>query len=121
MSYGPSAGERRFCKYLSVLALVFMILGISIHLAWFYSNAQGFTHEERVDTFNSFFPSWLHGDLMDTPRLPAIAGLQVALLILAILLAVSSMWGAGRIFRIINFIVLLLSVLALPLTAWMLL
>lgn len=96
-----------------------MLLGSSIHLVWFYSYSHGGpTHAARVELFKSFFPSWLHGNVMETPRLPAIAGLQVALLILAILLAVSTMWGAGRTFRIINFIVVLLSVLALPLTAW---
>jgi hypothetical protein len=111
----------RTCQYLSIVALIFMILGISIHLVWFYSYANGGpTHTTRVEMFNSFFPSLLHGNISETPLLPLISALQLAFLVLAIVLAVSTMWGLGRLFRIVNFIVMLLSILALPLTAWML-
>jgi hypothetical protein len=121
MSHPHEPPSHSYCKYLSILALVLMILGISIHLVRFYAYATGGpTHETRVEMFNSLFPTWLHGNLLETPMLPMLAAIQLIFLVLAILLAVSTMWGAGKTFRIINSIVMILSVLALPLTVWVL-
>jgi len=92
-------------KLLTFLGLVCISIPISIQGLWIYAANSGTNQVERVATFHSYFPDFLHGRY-------AINYLSIAFCILAIIISTINLKSSGKIWKA-NMIILVFSILLL--------
>jgi hypothetical protein len=98
--------SKQFFKILIIAGLFCFSIPLSIFLLWGHAFNLGKDQAERVAIFNSFFPHFLRGRF-------DITYLSIVFCILTIILVSINMTISARIWKIINIIVLVFSILML--------
>lgn len=93
---------QRKLKIFSFLGVVCLLVPLSIFILWIFISDIGTTHAERVDIFNSYFPSFL------TKRWDTTL-LSILFCFLALILSVKSLQLKYKFWSVLNYIVLILS------------
>jgi hypothetical protein len=83
-----------------------MGIPLAIMILWIHSSNLGITQMERVLIFYSFFPDFFHGGFI-------LVNLSIVFCISAIIVSSFSMKTTGKIFKILNIFILIISVLLL--------
>ncbi|OFY09489.1 MAG: hypothetical protein A2X05_18950 [Bacteroidetes bacterium GWE2_41_25] len=92
-------------KLLTFLGVLCISIPISIQGLWIYAANSGTNQVERVASFHSYFPDFLHGRY-------AINYLSIAFCILAIIISTINLKSSGKIWKA-NIIILVFSILLL--------
>jgi len=104
---------------MSRVGLVLAVAAAGVSLLWFWCVAQaGPEHRASKELFLSFFPSWMHGNILETPRVDTISAVQAACAVAAFLLAAGAMRASDAMGRAVNGAVMLLSLMILGLILW---
>ena len=93
-------------KIFTLLGLVCMSVPLSIYGLWLYVIDLGTTHAERVAIFKEYFPEFLNGRWGTT-------FLSIVFCILAIIFSSISLKLSGKLWKVLNIIILVLSSLLL--------
>jgi hypothetical protein len=93
-------------KILTFLGLICLTIPLSIQVLWIYVFNLGTNQTERVEIFHSYFPVFLHGKF-------SLTYLSMALGISAIILASIGLKLSGKLWKALNIIVLVFSILLL--------
>ena len=93
-------------KILTFVGLLCLSVPLSILGLWIYAFNLGDSQTNRIAIFNSYFPNFLHGRF-DTTYL------SVAFCILAIILSSISLKLSGKLWKVLNIIILVFSILLL--------
>jgi len=98
----------RSLKTLSVVGLICIFVPILIFGLWIHAANLGTTQIERVATFKSYFPNFLDGRW-------DITFLSIAFCISAVILSSISLRLSGKLWKVLNVIILVISTLLLSL------
>ena len=98
----------RSLKTLSVAGLICIFVPILIFGLWIHAANLGTTQNERVTIFKSYFPDFLGGRW-------DITFLSIAFCISAVILSSISLKFSGKLWKVLNVIILVISVLLLSL------
>ena len=98
----------RSLKLLTLLGLIFLFVPILIWGLWIQAFNLGTTQIKRVAIFNNYFPDFLDGKW-------DITLLNMAFCLTAIILSSISLKLPGKLWKGLNFIILVLSILMLSL------
>lgn len=98
-------------KIFTLVSFACMSIPVSIYVLWLYVIDLGSTQAERVTIFNSYFPEFLH-ERWDTTLV------SIVFCISSIILSNISLSLSQKIWRILNYIILVISSLLLALNVF---
>lgn len=98
----------RSLKTTSLIGLISLIIPLSIFGLWIHAYKLGNNQTDRVTIFKSYFPDFLNGRW-------DITYLSMAFCISAIILSIISLKLSGISWKMLNYIVLIFSILSLSL------
>ncbi len=93
-------------KILTFVSLICLLIPLSIYGLWIYVIDLGTTQAERVAIFKDYFPSFLNGRWSTTL-------LSIAFCVSAIIFSSISLKLSGKLWKLLNIIILILSSLLL--------
>jgi len=98
-------------KTLTFLSLICWFIPFSIYSLWIYAFSLGTTQTDRVSIFKDYFPDFLNGRW-------SLTLLSIAFCILAIILSALSKKVLSKSWKLLNSIILILSILLLALNVF---
>jgi hypothetical protein len=90
-------------KILTLTGFICLIIPILILGIWIHSFSSGDNQASRVNIFNTYFPEFLHGIYRTTL-------LSIAFCIIAIFLGMICLKITGRLWKILNIFILIISI-----------
>lgn len=93
-------------KILTLVSLICLLIPFSIYALWIYVFDLGTTQAERVAIFKDYFPDFLNGRW-------SMTFLSITFAIIAIIFSSISLKLSGKLWKVINIIILVLSSLLL--------